>query len=98
MPLDPIAQKMIDDSAASGRPNAHLLTVAEARQNFENDFAGLAKPHVNRVVEVTVPARGGESLPARLYLPRTSPRPPLTVYFHGGGWLLGSIDSHRDAP
>lgn len=94
MPLDPIAQKMIDDSAASSRPNAHLLTVAEARQNFENDFAGLAKPYVNRVVEVTVPARDGESLPARLYIPGTSPRPPLTVYFHGGGWLLGSIDSH----
>jgi acetyl esterase/lipase len=33
-------------------------------------------------------------LPARLYRPSTDGVLPVVVYFHGGGWLLGSVDSH----
>jgi acetyl esterase len=95
MPIDPIAQKMLDDAKASGRPNAHLLPVATARQNFEDTFGALSKPDVHRVVDVEIPTRDGESISGRLYLPGDeSAVLPLTVYYHGGGWLLGSIDSH----
>jgi acetyl esterase len=95
MPIDPIAQKMLDDTKASGRPNAHLLPVATARQNFEDTFGALSKPPIHRVMDVEIPTRDGESIPGRLYLPGDeSAVLPLTVYFHGGGWLLGSIDSH----
>jgi acetyl esterase/lipase len=95
MPIDPIAKKMLDDTRASGRPNAHLLPVATARRNFEAAFRALARPPVRRVVDVSIPTRDGESIPGRLYLPAGAPEPPpLTVYFHGGGWLLGSIDTH----
>ena len=41
MPLDPVARKMLDEFVASGRPNAHLLPVEQARANFESLFAGL---------------------------------------------------------
>lgn len=95
MPIDPIAQKMLDDAKASGRPNAHLLPVETARQNFEDTFGALVKPHVHRVIDVTIPTRDGQTIPGRLYLPaEESAVLPLTVYFHGGGWLLGSVDSH----
>ncbi len=95
MPIDPIAQKMLDDTKASGRPNAHLLPVATARQNFEDTFGALSKPPIHRVMDVEIPTRDGESIPGRLYLPGDeSAVLPLTVYYHGGGWLLGSIDSH----
>jgi acetyl esterase len=95
MPIDPIAQKMLDDAKKSGRPNAHLLPVETARQNFENTFADLVKPPVHRVVDVTIPTRDGETIPGRLYLPaEQSAVLPLTVYFHGGGFLMGSVDSH----
>ena len=46
MPLHPVARQMLDDAAASSRPNAHLLPVEEARVNFEADLGGLAKPEV----------------------------------------------------
>ena len=37
----------------------------------------------------------GSPLPARLYVPSASPENgPLIVYFHGGGWVVGSIESH----
>ncbi|WP_299562818.1 alpha/beta hydrolase [uncultured Mycolicibacterium sp.] len=95
MPIDPVAQKMLDDAKASGQPNAHLLPVPAAREKFENAFAGLTKPPVARTVDVQIPTRDGAVIPGRLYLPRTdADRLPLTVYYHGGGWLLGSIDSH----
>ncbi|MCK8613955.1 alpha/beta hydrolase [Gordonia sp. C13] len=94
MPLNPIAQRMIDDSKASGRPNAHLLPVATARANFEDTFGALDKPEIHSTREVTIPTQDGESIRGRLYLPSGAEGLPLTVYYHGGGWLLGSIDSH----
>jgi acetyl esterase len=95
MPIDPIAKKMLDDAKKSGRPNAHLLPVETARQNFEETFGALARPPIHHIVDVQIPTRDGSSIPGRLYLP-TEQRTalPLTVYYHGGGWLLGSIDSH----
>lgn len=94
MPLHPLAQQLIDDSRASGRPNAHLLPVEVARQNFEGDLAPLEKPPVAEAVDLQVPTRDGARIPGRLYLPSTGEALPLIVYFHGGGWLLGSVDSH----
>ena len=94
MPIDPVAQKMLDDARASGRPNAHLLPVSTARENFEAAFAGLIKPAVARRLDVEIPTRDDERIRARIYLPDASGEVPLVVYYHGGGWLLGSIDSH----
>ena len=97
MPLDPVARKLLDEVAASGRPNAHLLPVAEARVNFESLFAGLGPGEpVAAVADHAIPGAGG-LIPARSYRPAGSSAGdvrPLVVYFHGGGWLLGSIDSH----
>jgi acetyl esterase len=98
VPLDPVARKLLDEVAASGRPNAHLLPVAEARVNFESLFAGLgAVEEVAGVDEHAIPIAGGGSIPARSYRPAgcgDADVLPVVVYFHGGGWLLGSVSSH----
>jgi acetyl esterase len=97
VPLDPVARKLLDEVAASGRPNAHLLPIAEARVNFESLFAGLgAGEAVASVADHAIPVAGG-AIPARSYRPSGASAGealPLVVYFHGGGWLLGSVDSH----
>jgi acetyl esterase len=97
VPLDPVARKLLDEVAASGRPNAHLLPVAEARVNFESLFAGLgAGEAVAAVADHSIPVAGA-AVPARSYRPAGSSAGqvlPLVVYFHGGGWLLGSVASH----
>lgn len=95
MPLHPTAAKLIADAKASGRPNAHLLPVAEARRNFESDWAELPKPDIAVARDLTIPTSDGQSIPARLY--RSDPGrsgEPVLVWFHGGGWLIGSVDSH----
>jgi acetyl esterase len=65
--------------------------------NFESLFAGLGEGEVvASVSEHAIPVAGGE-IPARSYRPAgAAPGEalPLVVYFHGGGWLLGSVDSH----
>src|SRR5690242_4040754 len=95
MPLHPVAAQMIADSKASGRPNAHLLPVEQARVNFESDFAALPRPDVAVIKDLPIDT-GDTILPARLYIgaEQAGGPLPLIVYFHGGGWLLGSIDSH----
>jgi acetyl esterase len=48
-----------------------------------------------RIEEMTIPGPGGE-IPARLYVALGAPRPPqpLLVYYHGGGWVIGDLDTH----
>jgi acetyl esterase len=49
---------------------------------------------VGAVQQTTVQGGGGE-LEARLYVPEGAPRSgPVAVYFHGGGWCVGDLDSH----
>jgi acetyl esterase len=96
VPLDPVARKLLDDVALSGRLNAHLLPIAEARANFEALFAGLGPGEaVAAVAEHEIGVAAG-AIPARSYRPAGSGDElrSLVVYFHGGGWLLGSVDSH----
>ncbi len=105
MALDPVAKQLIDDFHSSGRPNAHLLPVPEARANFEALFDGLKPgPDVAVVRDHVIPVgprvtlegqmAGGETIPARSYHPTGQPGAGLVVFFHGGGWVVGSVESH----
>jgi acetyl esterase len=56
-------------------------------------------PPMSRVESLTVQGAAGP-LPARLYVPFADPGAapaPLLVYFHGGGWVIGDLDTH-DSP
>jgi acetyl esterase/lipase len=92
--LDPVAKQLLDDFIASGRPNAHLLPVEQARANFEALFEGLRPgEEVAAVADHAIPVDGG-TIPARSYRPSDTAGAAIAVYFHGGGWLLGSVESH----
>jgi acetyl esterase len=77
-------------------------TAAEARAQLELRRS-LVGPGVTgvRTREIAIPAEapnsgtGGEPLPARLYEPvNLAPGSPLLLYFHGGGWVIGNLDTH----
>jgi acetyl esterase/lipase len=94
--LHPQAAALLAAAAASTRPNAHLLPVAEARRHFDAEFAALGPGEpVDQVADVGI-AVEGETIRARVYRPGGGRR-AVVVYFHGGGWVLGSIDSHDAA-
>jgi len=73
----------------------HLLAPQEARANYEAaaDVLEVPKRPLARVEDLTVPARDGAQLPARLYQAATDARGVL-LYFHGGGFTIGSIGTH----
>lgn len=92
--LHPLAQKLIDDVAASGQLNAHLIPVNDARARFEDAFASLEKPQMFETSELSIPTRDSNEIRGRLYRAAEKSLSGLILFFHGGGWLLGSIDSH----
>jgi acetyl esterase/lipase len=55
-------------------------------------FSGPALP-IERVNDTVIPGPAG-AIPARIYTPRADDRLPGLVYFHGGGMVAGSIDTH----
>ncbi len=75
------------------------LPPQEARaQNRRGAAATTAQPPIPmaRVEALTVPGQGGP-VPARFYVPGGRPAgipAPLVVYFHGGGWVIGDLDTH----
>jgi acetyl esterase len=72
------------------RPEYNELPVAEARRELDHQAAGVAGP-AWPVREVRTLDAGGR--PARLYWPEDE-SDAFLVYFHGGGHVLGSLDSH----
>jgi len=69
--------------------------VAAIRKAYRDSVQvqGPAEP-VAEVAEIAIPA-GTRTIPARLYVPASSARPrPLVVYFHGGGFFSGDLDTH----
>ncbi len=74
--------------------------VGEMRERFElitEPFSPVF-PRLGVAIEELTLAGAAGPLPARMYTPPSAPsRGPLTVYFHGGGWVQGSIVSHDRA-
>lgn len=96
--IDPGAQRVLDLIRESGRPPYETLTPPEAREVSRNARAVL-QPDPPEVAELReVPASGPAGpMAIRLFrglgTPAGTPLPGL-VYFHGGGWVIGDLDTH----
>lgn len=74
-------------------------TPERARLNLRRTTEVVGGPPraVARVEALRIPGPECE-LPARLYMPRVGEKPgPLLIYFHGGGWVIGDLDTHDSA-
>jgi acetyl esterase len=93
--LTPAMRDVISRMVRAGRPAFHTLTATQARAAYEAGAGVLEipKPALARVEDFSIPARDGHALPARLYAPSAG-RLPVLLYFHGGGFTIGSIASH----
>lgn len=94
MPINPQAKAFLDQAAAAGAPPLHTLPVAEARQALKSLFTPEQKESISKVEDRLVPGPGGYKVPIRIYTPAGTAPLPLLVFFHGGGWVLGDIESH----
>lgn len=92
MSLDPQTQALLDQIAALDAPPLNTMSPAEARQAAKAmDLNGPGEP-VAQVENRVIPGPAGE-LPVRLYAPAGSGPFPALVFFHGGGWVIGDLDT-----
>ena len=93
MPLDPEAKMLLEQMTTVVRPFDEL-SVEEARAAIATLSAAAGEGEaVARVENRTVPGPRGE-IPVRVYTPAGSAPFPVLVYFHGGGWVIGSLETH----
>ncbi len=87
---------VLDQMASIGAPPLHTMSVADARTGMDAMATLMgAGEDVAGVVDRTIDA-GGHTLPVRIYRPASvgdGPAPTL-VFYHGGGFVLGSLTSH----
>lgn len=90
---------VLERMARAGRPPLHTLTPAQARAFYEAGALVLevSPPPMARLQWLQVPTRDGTALPALLMVPPDVPAGPLPVllYFHGGGFVVGSVRTHE---
>jgi acetyl esterase/lipase len=85
VPLDPQVRRYLDQQAALASPPQREVPPAIQRLNQR-------AARVLTVTEQDIPGPGG-SIPVRIFRP-AGPTPwPLLVYFHGGGWVIGDLDT-----
>jgi acetyl esterase/lipase len=90
--LHPQCKAFLDQLASMGGTPLHEMAPSEARaMALPPDLAGPKQP-IHRVADRTVPGPAGR-LPIRVYTPTPASGLPGLVYFHGGGFVLGTLDS-----
>jgi acetyl esterase len=94
MPLDPQAQRVVDAMAALNLKPVEDSTPNEARESIRSRTAALGPVEdVAAVADHRVPVAGGE-ITVRAYSPGGPGLHPALVYYHGGGWVIGDLDTH----
>ncbi|GAB2457804.1 alpha/beta hydrolase [Jatrophihabitans fulvus] len=91
MPLHPDARSFLDMTAEA--PPLDTQTAAQNRADLANAMPLTGEPTpVGDVTDTVLPGRDGHEIAARVYRPHAAGPLPAVVYFHGGGWVLGSPD------
>jgi len=98
MALDPQVAAVLEAAAKAGRPLMHTLSPPEARQMFRDTRVPLqpAPPSMAKVENLTAKTEQGD-IPLRHFRPHghaDNELIPALVYYHGGGWVIGDLDTH----
>lgn len=90
----PDVQAVLAELEAQGVPEMNTLSVTGARQVLKELFAQSGESEaVGAVRNYDIDGPGG-GVPVRIYTPEGQGPFPVLVYFHGGGWVLGDLDTH----
>lgn len=93
MPVNPKIQYFLDQMNTLPTGSMSDLTPEAMRSSENLQLAALQKEPVERVEDRTIPL-AGRDIPIRIYTPKGQAPFPALVFYHGGGWVVGSIESH----
>jgi acetyl esterase len=94
--MDPKAQ-IVGEFVKSIRVPGYFPPLPELRQQLRTMVTLMDEPAppLPRVEDIRIPGPAGE-IPARVYAPRAGGPPlPAVLYFHGGGWVQGDLETHH---
>jgi acetyl esterase len=93
--LDPTTQAFIDSLEAAGGKPIYTLSYADARKILEDAQAINVRKLPAEIEEKVFPVGPTGQVSVRIYRPPNAKGPlPVVMYFHGGGWVLGSKNTH----
>ncbi|GAB3684992.1 alpha/beta hydrolase [Salinisphaera aquimarina] len=95
MPLDPQAREFLQRLDAMGGPPIHELSPTELRATLASISGGTPEPVAAQTEHVATGPNG--DIPLRVYTPAGHGPFPALIYFHGGGWVAGNLDSVETA-
>ncbi|MBB4634767.1 alpha/beta hydrolase [Longimicrobium terrae] len=97
-------QAVLDQLAALGARPVEQLTPQQARTQpspadavkalLQRSGRSTAPEPVGNVQDRTIPGPGGAAIPVRIYTPAGTGPFPVIVYYHGGGWVIATIDTY----
>ena len=92
--VQPDVKMILDMMAEMQLPPMDSMSPTDARM-FSDASSAMRPPgpEVGEIVDGTLPAADGSPIEYRLYRPATEGPHPVVVYFHGGGWVIGSHTS-----
>jgi len=94
MPLNPQVEALLAQLAQMPATDYATITAPEMRAAGDNPIAVGPPLPVAEVRNIAIPLEG-RTLAARLYIPEgAGDSPPLTVFYHGGGWVIGTLETH----
>ncbi len=97
MPVHPEVQAFLDAQAAAEAPPINEQTPEMAREGYLAIAEAVGPgPDMHSVTDRTIPGPDGE-IAIRAYRPSAEASLPVLVYYHGGGWVIGDLDTHDHA-
>ena len=98
MPVEPATQMILDQMAAAGpvdfsEINPRPSATSSASSLGALDVAAAGEP-AEDVEDRSIPGPGGTHPRPRLPAPPVAGPAPVVAFFHGGGWVIGDIDTH----
>jgi acetyl esterase/lipase len=91
---DPEVASLIERLEAEGRPSSIDLPLTEGRRNFDEFVAALSERDPALTADDVEIDGGSGDLRLRIYRDESAEPGPAIVFFHGGGWVFGGLDSH----
>jgi len=92
MPLESATAAILAHIAEEGAPELYEMAIAESRSMYREMQPDLPEIVVHSVEDLMIDGPAG-AIPVRIYRPSAAPA-PVHVHFHGGGWVIGDLDTH----
>jgi len=94
MPLDPQTRVLLEQMAKANLTPYEAMTAQEARRQMAMGSCFLERPPEVFAWEDRQIPGPQDSIRIRMYRPVSAAVLPVVVFFHGGGWVMGSIETH----